>query len=59
MANKKMWDTLDEWEGRKESSYENMQKERVRQGYKRITQPKSPLTTGSKQLTKRSKLASS
>lgn len=34
MANKPMWDFLDKVEGRKDSSYNNLQKERVRQGYK-------------------------
>lgn len=31
--NKPMWDWMDKAEGRKDSSHENMQKERVRQGY--------------------------
>lgn len=33
MANKAMWDWMDKAEGRKDSSHENMQKERKRQGY--------------------------
>ena len=31
MADKKMWDWMDKAEGRKDSSYENMQKEREHQ----------------------------
>jgi len=32
---KTIWDSLDILEGRKDSSYKNLQKERKRQGYKR------------------------
>ena len=33
MSNRKaIWDTLDALEGRKDSSYENLQREKVRQG---------------------------
>ena len=35
MANKPMWDWMDKAEGRKDSSYTNMKKERVRQGYEK------------------------
>lgn len=34
-SRKHMWDTLDRLEGRKDSSYEALQRERVRQGYAR------------------------
>jgi len=35
MANKKMWDWMDKAEGRKDSSYKNMEKEKARQGVKK------------------------
>ena len=37
MANKAMWDWMDKAEGKKVgSSHANMQKERIRQGYKKV-----------------------
>jgi hypothetical protein len=38
MANKKMWNWMDKMEGKTEgTSWANMNKERVRQGYKKLT----------------------
>ena len=40
MANKAMWDWMDKAEGKKEgSSFEGMNKERERQGYKKQSSP--------------------
>ena len=36
--NKAMWDFMDKAEGRKDSSFSNMNKERVRQGYKKVAE---------------------
>jgi hypothetical protein len=40
MPNKAMWDWMDKAEGKKEgSSFEGMNKERERQGYKKVSSP--------------------
>ena len=40
MPNKAMWDFMDKAEGRKDSSFSNMNKERERQGYKKVGEKK-------------------
>jgi len=35
VTRKQMWDALDEIEGKKYSSYKNLEKEMIRQGYKK------------------------
>lgn len=44
MANKSMWNWMDKAEGKEEgSSYKNLQKERVRQGYKPLKEKKEKI----------------